>query len=79
MNRHFRIRPFKCSLCDQSSYTSADRNAHETYVHEKLADRHKCDKCPFQTHSVYFFNIHDAKVHGLKRFRSDKTNKINTV
>ena len=63
MNHHFKLRRFKCSFCDILFYTAALRNRHETDLHEKIADRYKCDKCLFKTHSNVILYQHKAKIH----------------
>ena len=63
INHHFHIRPFKCSFCDASFYTTADRKHHETSIHEKIPNRYKCEECPFTTHSKTLCNQHKAKIH----------------
>ena len=63
MNRHFQIRPFKCSFCDTSYYVSGTRNQHEKDIHEKILDRYKCEMCPFISHSFGVYNQHKRKHH----------------
>ena len=63
MNHHFLIRPFKCSFCDGSFYSAANRNQHETEVHDKKLDRYQCEKCSFISHSVTLWNKHKKEHH----------------
>ena len=63
MNHHFLIRPFKCSFCESSFYLAGDRKQHEEYIHEKILDRYKCDKCPFISYSAAICNNHKRQNH----------------
>jgi len=58
LNHHFHNRPYKCSFCADSFYQHIKRRQHEEVFHEKIADRYKCDRCIFKTHSYDVINRH---------------------
>jgi hypothetical protein len=50
-NSHFKIRPYKCSFCEDRFYKVHHVRNHEETSHEIIENKHKCKLCSFQHYS----------------------------
>jgi hypothetical protein len=63
MNVHFKIRNFKCTVCDDRFYDRSSVNKHEEALHEKDETKYSCKKCDFQTYGQQILYNHLKNKH----------------
>jgi len=59
LNKHYRVRPYLCSLCGSRFYESYAVRRHVQMIHEKIKRVRKCGSCDYKTfvHKDYYNHL----------------------